>query len=176
MQKREARCREKSRDITGGLPVIAYQVDGHGEAHPQPGMLCQAAAIANQQAWQEIRAQIARSRQLVASGKRSRLHYFMTLHQMDCGLMAAHTGLPRLLVRLHLRPRVFRRLSRQTLVRYSQLFRVSIDTLRQGELPHPAPGTPIGSKGACQDGVGGQMWCDCDGKGHVAGKGAHGGC
>ncbi|MDP3695205.1 MAG: hypothetical protein Q8R42_03725, partial [Desulfocapsaceae bacterium] len=93
--------------------------------------------VVNHQAWLEIEKNIAASKDKVSAGRVSCLHYYMTANQMDTGLLAQYTNLPRWQVCLHLVPFIFKRLSAGTLKKYADLYQISPDDLTQGRLRPP---------------------------------------
>lgn len=126
-----------SEEITAGLKIVGYARNQKGEYELVPEFVWQPVEVVNQQAWQEIEKNIARSREKVLAGRVSCLHYYMTANQMDPGLLAAYTGQPRWKVRLHLVPWIFNRLPVDALMSYAELFKISPDDLRQGRLRSP---------------------------------------
>lgn len=133
--KNEQNNREKS--VTDGLHTVSYVADAQGEQELISGSVWQPVNIVNRQAWEEIEEHIAASREKIAQGRVSCLHYYMIANQMNIGLLAQYTGQARCLVRLHLIPFVFRRLGRKTLDRYANVFLVSPEDLIQGILKEP---------------------------------------
>ena len=127
-------AREK---ITDGRKIVSYALNRQGEYELVPEFVGQPVTIANQQAWQEIDRQVARSRTKVLAGRVSCLHYYMTAALMDTALLARYTGQPRWKVRLHLVPFFFARLPVATLKTYADLFRISPDDLSMGRLLPP---------------------------------------
>lgn len=121
-------------DITDGLKIVSYAVNSKGEYALTPDFVWQPVNVVNQQAWQEIEKNIAASKDKIAAGRASCLHYYMTANQMDTGLLAQYTDQPRWKVCLHLLPFVFNRLSAKTLQKYAALYRISPDDLAQGRL------------------------------------------
>ncbi|RWX46845.1 hypothetical protein VT98_12533, partial [Candidatus Electrothrix communis] len=133
--KNEQNNREES--VTDGLHTVSYVADAQGEQELISGSVWQPVNIVNRQAWEEIEEHIAASKENVAQGRVSCLHYYMIANQMDTGLLAKYTGQVRCLVRLHLVPFIFRRLGRKTLDRYAKVFLVSPEDLIQGILKEP---------------------------------------
>lgn len=125
------------RAVTDGLPTVSYVADNSGRPTLTPGFVWQPVAEANRQAWEEIERRVAASRAQAIAGRVSCLHYYMTANQMDAGLLAAYTGQSRWRVWLHLRPWGFRRLGRETLEIYAQLFQVGALDLLHGRLLPP---------------------------------------
>lgn len=124
-------------NITDGLKIVSYAVNRDGDYELVPDFVWQPVHVVNDQAWQEIERQVTVSRRKVEEGRVSPLHYYMTLNQMDCGLLARYTGQPRWKVRLHLIPFVFSRLSTASLEKYAELYGISPDDLAAGRLRPP---------------------------------------
>lgn len=120
--------------ITDGLETVSYSMNSKGKYELVPGLGWQPVNVVNRRAWQQIEKNIALSREKVDSGRVSCLHYYMTLNQMDIGLLAGYTGQSRLLVRLHLIPFIFSRMRPGTVQKYAELFQVSPDDLIRGIL------------------------------------------
>jgi hypothetical protein len=123
--------------ITDGLQIISYAANEKGSQERVPGSMWDPVAVCNRQAWQEIEKQIEASKAKVASGRASCLHYHMTVNQMDTGLLAQYTCIPRWLVHLHMVPFFFKRLGKKTLNKYSQVFKISLDDLTGNKLERP---------------------------------------
>ena len=120
-------------NITNGLKIVSYAVNGKGT----PDDVWQPVNVVNAQAWQEIDKNIAVSKDKIAAGRVSCLHYYMTANQMDTGLLAQYTGQTRWQVCLHLVPFIFKRLPADTLKKYAELFQISPDDLTQGRFRPP---------------------------------------
>jgi hypothetical protein len=120
-------------NITNGLKIVSYAVNGKGT----PDDVWQPVNVVNAQAWQEIEKNIAASKDKIAAGRVSCLHYYMTANQMDTGLLAQYTGQRRWQVFLHLVPFFFKRLPASILKKYAELFQISPDDLTQGRLRPP---------------------------------------
>jgi hypothetical protein len=133
----ESSAHPDGQGITSGLKIVSYAVNDRGQYELSRDFFWQPVHVVNDQAWQEIARKIALSREKVAAGQVSCLHYYMTANQMNIGLVAQYTGQARWKVLLHLVPLVFRRLSGDTLGKYADLYRVSPDDLRAGRLLAP---------------------------------------
>lgn len=121
-------------DITDGLKIVSYALNSKGEYELIPDFVWQPVNVVNHQAWQEIEKNIAASKNKIAAGRVSCLHYYMTASQMDTGLLAQYTGQPRWKVCLHLLPFIFNRLSAKTLQKYAELYKISPEDLTQSRL------------------------------------------
>lgn len=128
---------DAEKDIAENIKTVSYTTDADGNQKPVSGSYWQPVNVVNHQAWREINKQIESSKKKIRAGRVSCLHYYMTANQMSVGLLARYTGQSSLLVRLHLLPVIFTRLGYETLRLYSELFRVSIEDLTQGNLKPP---------------------------------------
>jgi len=124
-------------DIADGLKTVSYVANTKGNQELVPGSIWQPVNVVNHQAWQEIEKHIQSSKEKVASGRASCLHYYMTANQMNPGLLAQYTRQTRWRVHLHLVPFFFNRLRITTINRYAEVFQVSPDDLIQGALRPP---------------------------------------
>ena len=123
--------------ITDGVKIISYVANNKGTQELVSGSMWEPVAIFNGQAWQVIEKQIEASKEKVASGRVSCLHYYMTANQMDTGLLAKYTGQSRWLVRLHMVPFFFNRLRVGILEKYIEVFKISLDDLSPSTLKPP---------------------------------------
>lgn len=115
--------------LNQGQSEITYAVDEEGRYVQAPSLGWEPKNIANQQAWELIRKEIASEIEQIRAGKRSPLAYHMARNLMTVGLLASYAGLSRWRVRRHLKPSVFRRLDRGLLKRYADIFGISIEDL-----------------------------------------------
>jgi hypothetical protein len=120
--------------ITDGLKIISYVANNKGSQELVSGSMWDPVAIFNRQAWQVIEKQIEASKEKVASGRVSCLHYYMTANQMDTALLAKYTGQSRWLVRLHMVPFFFSRLRVGILEKYIEVFKISLNDLSPSTL------------------------------------------
>ena len=134
---REAPVYSSYQKITDGLKIVSYVINDRGKYELTPDFLWQPVTVVNHQAWEEIAKKTTISRNKVAAGRVSCLHYYMTANQMDIGLVAQYTGQPRWKVCLHLVPFVFARVSADTLRKYAELYKISLDDLCKGRLLAP---------------------------------------
>jgi hypothetical protein len=116
--------------LNQGQSEITYAVDEDGSYVQAPSLGWEPKNIANQQAWEVIRKEIASEIAQIRSGKRSPLAYHMARNLMSVVLLASYAGLPRWRVRRHLKPAGFRRLDRNMLKRYADIFGISPEALK----------------------------------------------
>jgi hypothetical protein len=125
---------QEARSITDGLHTLNYIPGDSGRITTGQADSWQPVNDVNQQAWQEIDRHIDKASRKIASGRASCLYHYMAANQMDPRLLASYTRLPLWRVYLHLLPFFFKRLSRDDLRAYAQLFEVSEDDLKAGRL------------------------------------------
>ncbi len=129
--------RSADKGITDGMKIVSYVQDHQGNQALVAGAMWHPVDIVNSQAWAEIDRQIKAAKVRVTAGRASCLYYYMVANQMNIGLLAAYSGQSRWLVRLHMVPFFFNRLSTRTLNKYAETFKVSADDLLQGKLRPP---------------------------------------
>ncbi len=110
---------------------ICYAVDDDGRYSLVPSLGWEPKNIANNQAWELIDQELINVVKRIKTGKLSPLAYHMIKNQMDIKLMAKYVKLSRFRVRRHLKPSVFRRLENDVLMRYANIFEISVDQLSQ---------------------------------------------
>lgn len=124
--------------VTDGLHIVGYSVNEQGKYELVSGPGWQPVNTVNRQAWLEIEKQIESAKKKTNRGRVSPLYYYMIANQMNIGLLAGYTRQSRLRVRLHLIPFFFKRLHRKTLKKYSDIFRIAPNDLKNGRLKRPA--------------------------------------
>ncbi|NEX20726.1 hypothetical protein G3480_10460 [Thiorhodococcus mannitoliphagus] len=125
---------QEARSITDGLHTLNYIPDDSGRVSTDQQDGWQPVNEVNHQAWQEIDRHIDQASRKIASGRASCLYHYMAANQMSPRLLASYARLPLWKVYLHLLPFFFRRLSRDDLRPYAQLFQISEDDLQAGRL------------------------------------------
>jgi len=82
------------------------------------------------QAWEVIDEQVENIRQEVLAGELSPIAFYMEKNLMDLKLLSEYTGLPKRKIRKHLKPAHFNELEDKILALYADIFRISVETLR----------------------------------------------
>jgi hypothetical protein len=82
------------------------------------------------QAWEVIDEQVENIRQQVLAGELSPIAFYMEKNLMDLKLLSEYTGLPKRKIRKHLKPGHFNELEDEILALYADVFRISVETLR----------------------------------------------
>lgn len=128
---------QPAHSLTDGLKIVSYAPGDDGRPAPVSSESWQPVSEVNLQAWQEIDKQVDRARRRVSNGRTSCLYYYMIANQMNTLLLARYTRQSPLRVVLHLLPFVFKRLSKERLCRYADLFQITPEDLKKGTLRPP---------------------------------------
>jgi hypothetical protein len=126
MQKKEV---PQDEALFDGMSEVCYAVDESGRYVLAESAGWEPANIANLQAWEVIRDEIAAVLVRVRAGELSPLAYQMVRHQMDAKLLSGYAGLFCWQVRRHLKPGPFSKLNRARLERYAAIFKTSPEEL-----------------------------------------------
>jgi len=114
-----------------GMHEVCYAVDESGSYVLAESAGWEPANIANMQAWDLIRSEVAAVLSRVRAGELSPLAYQMARHQMDAKLLSGYAGLFCWQVRRHMKPGPFGTLKPTRLARYASIFRISSEELRR---------------------------------------------
>ncbi len=87
-----------------------------------------------QHAWDEVNERIEGVRQKVLDGELSPLAYYIEKNIMDASLVGKYVGLWGCLVKRHMKPKHFNRLSKQRLEKYAAVFNIGVDELTNADL------------------------------------------
>ncbi len=82
------------------------------------------------QAWEVVREKAEKVKQKVLAGELSPIAYYMELRIMDLKLLAQYAGLPKRIVKKHMKPSVFKSLGDEILLVYADAFDITIEELR----------------------------------------------
>jgi hypothetical protein len=81
-------------------------------------------------AWNDIEERVAEAKQKVLNKEASPILFFMERSLMDMSIVAAYTGFWKWQIMLHMKPSVFERLSQKKLLKYSEVFNISVENLK----------------------------------------------
>ena len=70
-------------------------------------------------------------RQQVLAGQLSPLDYHMQINLFDVKLLSSYTGIPKRLIKKHLKPENFNQLDEETLKKYAEVFEITIQDLKE---------------------------------------------
>lgn len=108
---------------------VCYATDASGKYTTELSKGWEVKIDALDAAWDEVNTRIEQARQKVINGDASPLLFFMEKELMDTGILAGYTGFWRWQIKRHLQPNVFKKLSKEKLSRYAQVFNVNVDDL-----------------------------------------------
>lgn len=80
-------------------------------------------------AWSAIEIRINDAKIAIGNGTKSPILYFMELKLMDLQILSAYTGFWSFSIKRHLKPSVFKRLSKKKLSKYAEAFDITVDEL-----------------------------------------------
>lgn len=117
----------------GKLAKLYYATDEAGHYVKVNSIGWEPETVAMQQAWEEVNQEIEDARIKVIEGKASPVLYYLKKNIMNVPMVASYVGTFSWIVRLHMSPFFFKRLSRKTLEKYAFTFRISVDELTNTE-------------------------------------------
>jgi len=113
----------------GKLAKLYYATDEAGHYVKVNSIGWEPETVAMQQAWEEVNQDVEDARLKVIEGKASPIFYYLKKDIMTVAMVAGYVGTFSWVVRLHMRPYFFKRLSRKTLEKYAFTFRISVEQL-----------------------------------------------
>ncbi|MCF6184570.1 MAG: hypothetical protein L3J56_08090 [Bacteroidales bacterium] len=116
-------------NLLNGIKEIQYAVDENGEYTEVKSPGWEPKNIALKQALKLVDEMIEDARQLVINGEKSPVYFYMNLKQMDFSILKEETGFPKFIIKKHLKPSVFKKLSEKKLKKYASVFGISKEEL-----------------------------------------------
>lgn len=113
----------------GKVAKLYYATDEKGHYAKVNSIGWEPETVAMEQAWEVVHDGVEEARQRVIDGKASPILYYIKKNIMDTSMVASYVGVPGFIVRLHMRPFFFRKLSKKTLEKYAYTFRITVDEL-----------------------------------------------
>jgi hypothetical protein len=113
----------------GKLAKLYYATDSNGHYTKVNSIGWEPETVAMEQAWDVVHAEVEAARQKVLAGKASPVLYYLKKNIMNVPMVAGYVGTLSVIVRLHLFPFFFKRLSRKTLEKYAYTFRITVEEL-----------------------------------------------
>jgi hypothetical protein len=126
MQEDEVPQDEKNLN-EGKLAKLYYATDAKGHYTKVNSIGWEPETVAMEQAWDVVHAEVEAARQKVLAGKASPVLYYLKKNIMNVPMVAGYVGTLSIIVRLHMLPYVFARLSRKTLEKYAYTFRITVE-------------------------------------------------
>lgn len=111
----------------GKLAKLYYATDDKGHYTKVNSIGWEPETVAMEQAWEVVQAEVDDARKKVIEGKASPVLYYLKKNIMNVPMVASYMGTLSVIVRLHMIPFFFNKLSRKTLERYAYTFRISVE-------------------------------------------------
>ena len=124
---------DKSNLASANFKELCYAVDDDGNYVTANSSGWNPKTIALSNAMAEIEERIADAKYRVLNEKSSPIEYSMELQKMDINILSSYVGIWTWRVKRHFKPSVFRRLSTKTLNKYTKVFEISIEKLKNIE-------------------------------------------
>jgi len=115
--------------LEGKVRVVKYAVDGDGSYTKVKTVGWEPENIVLHQAWEVINEKVEDVRKKVHEGKLSPIAFHMEKQMLEPSMLAGYTGISIFLVKLHMKPWFFKRLSDKQLDKYAGAFRITRDEL-----------------------------------------------
>jgi hypothetical protein len=113
----------------GKVAKLYYATDSNGHYVKVNSIGWEPETVAMKQAWEVVNEEVEAAQQLVKEGKASPIFYFMKKNIMTVPLVADYVGKLSFIVRLHMKPTFFKKLSQATLKKYADTFRITVEEL-----------------------------------------------
>lgn len=113
----------------GKLAKLYYATDDKGHYLKVNSIGWEPETVAMQQAWEVVNAEVEEAREKVLAGKASPILFYLKKNIMNVPMLASYVGSISLLVKLHMIPFFFHRLSDKMKAKYATTFRISVEEL-----------------------------------------------
>lgn len=111
------------------LRKLMYATDREGHYTGIPSAGWEAENIATKSAWDEVAESLRETEAAVKAGQLSPVAYFMQKSLMDVSILARYVGKWRWMVKRHMKPAIFSKLSQDMLRKYADVFGITVDEL-----------------------------------------------
>ncbi len=91
-------------------------------------------ASALENAWEDVHQQMEEAKKLVRQGDKSPLYFLMVKNLMDISILSSYTGFWRFRLRRHFKPEVYEKLSDKILLKYADVFSMTLKELKEFEV------------------------------------------
>ncbi len=81
-------------------------------------------------AWDDISEELKEAQEAVRNGEKSPIYFFMKKELMDEAILASHVGMFKFRVKRHCKVSSFKKLNDTILTRYTSVFKITIDELK----------------------------------------------
>ena len=113
----------------GKVAKLYYATDEKGHYAKVNSIGWEPETVAMEQAWEVVNDGVEEARKKVIDGKASPILYYLKKNIMDISMVASYVGTLSFIVRLHMRPYFFHKLSKKMLQKYAYTFRITVEEL-----------------------------------------------
>jgi len=113
----------------GKVAKLYYATDEKGNYAKVNSIGWEPETVAMEQAWEVVHDEVDEARKKVIEGKASPILYFLKKDIMTVSMVASYVGTWSFMVKLHMLPFFFNKLSRTKLEKYAYTFRISVEEL-----------------------------------------------
>ena len=132
--KKDEVPQDKSNLESANFKELCYAVDENGEYTTVNSSGWNPKTIALNKAIEDIYQRVQAAKKRVINNETSPIEYYMEFHKMDLQILASYVGMWKYRVKRHFKPKVFQKLSKNTLQKYADVFEISIEQLNNIEL------------------------------------------
>lgn len=132
--KKDEVPQDKSNLESANFKELCYAVDENGEYTTVNSSGWDPKTIALNKAIEDIYQRVQAAKKRVINNETSPIEYYMEFHKMDLQILASYVGMWKYRVKRHFKPKVFQKLSKNTLQKYADVFEISIEQLNNIEL------------------------------------------
>jgi hypothetical protein len=124
---------EVPQDITkldkGPMNWVNYVTDENGNYTKEISNGWEPENIALEQVWEDVNNNVEATRQKVVNGELSPIAYYIEKNLMDIPLLASYVDKWQWQVKRHMKPEIFKTLSKEMLEKYAFVFKISVEDL-----------------------------------------------
>lgn len=124
---------DKSNLASANFKELCYAVDDDGNYVTTSSSGWDPKTIALNNAIEDINERTNKAKYKVLNEKTSPIEYYMELHKMDINILSSYAGIWAWRVKRHFKPSVFKKLSSKILKKYTDVFEISIEKLKNIE-------------------------------------------
>ena len=117
----------------GKFKVVKYALDDDGNYGTVGSSGWEPENTVLNQAWDEINKKVEATLKKIESGELSALAYHMEKNIMDVGMLSQYMDISKRNVSKHLEPNGFNSLDEKTLIKYAEVFDISVEELKKTE-------------------------------------------
>ena len=117
----------------GKVKVVKYAVDDEGNYETVGSSGWEPENVVLKQAWDEINKKVQGTLVKIEAGELSPLAYHMEKNIMDVGMLSQYMDISKRNVSKHLEPNGFNSLDEKTLIKYAEVFDISVEELKKTE-------------------------------------------